>query len=950
LLLSGLLLPLGSAMAGPPEAPQLRIETGNHLALLTRIAVDRPGWLIATASEDKTIRLWAADNGRPLLVVRPPIGSGNQGDIYALAFSPDGRTIAAGGNAGFDGDSHSLYLFERATGKLRKGSTLSGLESPVQQLAWSPDGQFIAVGLRQGGLRIFDRALHFIGSDPEYNEAIYGADFARDGRLAVASLDGAIRLYQVDRHGVKRLARQHAAGGLPYSLAFAPDGATLAVGYQTAPKVDLYDATTLEPRHSASYGGNGNLGRVAWSTDGRTLYAAGTLSRNGRFPLIAFANAGQSEGRELYAFGNIVTSLAARPGGGVLAASAEPSWAALDGEGRLLFEQKRQSGDFRDAGDAFRVSADGSRLNFPFAAGGRETAGFDLNTGNLGPATPPGTAAPLTRAGGAELTHWKNSTRPELNGRALALLPNEVAHSAALSSNGDRAVIGTEWFLRGFDRDGNPLWQTRLPAAAWAVNVSGDGKWALAALGDGTIRWYRLGDGAEQLALFPNADRERWIVWTPSGYYDTSLNGEWLIGWHLNRGANRQADYYPAGRFRKQFYRPDVLQKILASADERTALRQANAESAAQAPQAKLVQLLPPLVEVQSERQIESAATQLPLRFSVRVPADAPATEVKIRVNGELVQTLNKSALPQTRGDEAPVLERSVKLPVQDATVEIVARNRNGVSEPVTVTVKRPAATASEPVKKSGNLYALVVGVSNYPHLKPDMQLQYAAKDAQDFGAALKKSASPLFKQVQFRTLTNGEATHEKVLEGLKWLRDSVQPEDMAVLFLAGHGVILERQYFFVSADFDMSSPATMRRTGVPDNALQDTLQNLKGRSVFFVDTCHSGFVLPDLKVNTDMTGTLNEMGDEKSVVVLTAAAGRQFSFENSDWGNGAFTKALIEGLNGKAPQADAQSHVTTPVLLHSYVSRRVKQLTDSGQTPKMIGAVFDDPIAVIAP
>lgn len=944
-----LLLPMAPAMAGPPETPQLRIETGNHLSLLTRIAVDRPGWLIATASEDKTIRLWAADDGRPLLVLRPPIGSGSLGDIYALAFSPDGRTIAAGGSSGFDGDSHSLYLFERTSGRLRKGGTLSGLESPIEQLVWSSDGQFLAVGLRQGGLRIFDRNLHFIGADPEYNEAIFGADFAHDGRLAVASLDGAIRLYRIGNQGLKRLARQHTAGGLPYSLAFSPDGATLAIGYQNAPRVDLYDAATLEPRHSAGYGGNGNLGRVAWSADGRTLYAAGTFSSGGRFPLIAFADGGYREGQPLFAFANTVTALATRPAGGVLAASAEPSWAALDGNGRLLFQQKRQNGDFRDAGDTLRVSADGSRLNFPFAPGGRDIVGFDLKSGSLGPSSNTGLAGPLMHANGISLAHWKNGMQPELNGRVLKLQENEIARSAALAPAGDRAVLGTEWNLRGFDNGGNPLWSTRLPAAAWAVTISGDGKWALAALGDGTIRWYRLDDGAEQLALFVHADRERWIAWTPSGYYDTSLNGEALIGWHLNRGASHQADFYPVSRFRKQFYRPDVIQKVLATGDERSALRQADAESAAKVPEQKLVQLLPPVVEVQSERAIESAASLLPLRFSVRAPADAPVSEVKIRVNGELMQTLGKSALPHARGDEAPVLESRIKLPPQDATVDIVARNKNGVSEPVTVTVKRPAVEASSAVKKSGNLYALIVGVSSYPHLKPDMQLQFAAKDAQDFGAALKKSASPLFKQLQFRTLVNADATHDKVLEGLKWLRDSVQPEDMAVLFLAGHGVMLERQYFFVSSDFDMSSPAVMRQTGVPDNALQDTLQNLRGRSVFFVDTCHSGFVLSDLKINTDMTGTLNEMGDEKSVVVLTAAAGRQFSFEDASWGNGAFTKALIEGLNGKAPQADTQSHVTTPVLLHSYVSRRVKQLTDNGQTPKMIGAVFDDPIAVVA-
>jgi len=58
------------------------------------------------------------------------------------------------------------------------------------------------------------------------------------------------------------------------------------------------------------------------------------------------------------------------------------------------------------------------------------------------------------------------------------------------------------------------------------VNISSNGKLAVAAFGDGTIRWYRMSEGKELLALFPHGDRKRWVMWTPSGYYDTSPGGE----------------------------------------------------------------------------------------------------------------------------------------------------------------------------------------------------------------------------------------------------------------------------------------------------------------------------------------------------------------------------------------------------------------------------------------
>ena len=84
--------------------------------------------------------------------------------------------------------------------------------------------------------------------------------------------------------------------------------------------------------------------------------------------------------------------------------------------------------------------------------------------------------------------------------------------------------------LRLFTQDGAQVWEKRTPGAVWGVNVSGDGRWVVAALGDGSVRWYRASDGQEQLALFVHGDHERWIAWTPTGYYDTSMGGENLVG------------------------------------------------------------------------------------------------------------------------------------------------------------------------------------------------------------------------------------------------------------------------------------------------------------------------------------------------------------------------------------------------------------------------------------
>ena len=97
------------------------------------------------------------------------------------------------------------------------------------------------------------------------------------------------------------------------------------------------------------------------------------------------------------------------------------------------------------------------------------------------------------------------------------------------------------------------------PGVTWAVTITPDGRTAIAGFADGTIRWYRLQDGMELLALFPHTDGERWVFWTPEGYYQASVGGEDLIGWHLNRGLDTAPEFYGASCFREQFYRPDVI-------------------------------------------------------------------------------------------------------------------------------------------------------------------------------------------------------------------------------------------------------------------------------------------------------------------------------------------------------------------------------------------------------
>src|SRR5690242_1658107 len=99
--------------------PVLRLETGMHTAPIRAAAVDASGRLLATASFDKTVRVWSLPDGELLRVLRPASGSGAEGELFAVAISPDGHFVAAAGWTGFEWEkSNSIYVFETATGQL----------------------------------------------------------------------------------------------------------------------------------------------------------------------------------------------------------------------------------------------------------------------------------------------------------------------------------------------------------------------------------------------------------------------------------------------------------------------------------------------------------------------------------------------------------------------------------------------------------------------------------------------------------------------------------------------------------------------------------------------------------------------------------------------------------------------------------------------------------------
>jgi WD40 repeat protein len=930
----------------PSQQPLLRIEAGMHTAPIWSIGVDAACTLMATGSIDKTARLWAlpqSEGGSPLLlrILRLPVGEGHEGKVYAVALSPDGKWVAAGGFTRHQ--DNWVYIFEAATGRLV--TRLARFGAIIQHLAFSPDSGSLALTLGGGGgMRLWETvSWRSLAEDMDYSGAdSNGAAFDGANHLYTVAFDGQIRRYGV--HGRLEAKAATQGGKRPLSVAAQAAGGKLAIGFGDATAVEVYDARTLERLYAADTGGmlRGDLSQAAWSADGARLYAAGRYWGGSAFDVVIWQDEGRGKRSQAPLSQNTVWGLLPC-GAGVAAGAGDPAFGLTGVDGAKRFWQEGVTVDMRGKRqDAYTLSADGKRVRFGSGPGGKQPVLFDLPAFQLldAPASQPDLAQPNTFS--LNIEDWANTPAPKLNGKPIDLHGSENTLSLAIAPDVSSFVLGSMTRLHAFRPDGGELWNKQVPGPAWGVNVSGSGKLIAAAYGDGTIRWHRLSDGQELLALFVDAQDRRFVAWTPKGYYAASPGAEDLIGWNVNRDWEHAPDFYPASRFRDRFNRPDIVKRVLDDLDEDIAIAEANRLTGSK-PVPEISKQLPPLIDILSPAEGSTFGSgHLRLHYSLRSPSGLAITEVSALVDGRpLPGTVAKGPIQVSTRDSIESIVTLTGLSQRDLTLSLVARSGELESTPASVRLKFQGAAESVTLSAEStpavSLYALVVGVARFKDPAVN-KLEWAAKDARDFAAAL-KSQTRLYRKVEVKLLADEDADSAAILDGLTWLKRQVGQGDVGVVFLAGHGVTDPGgEYYYVPYNAKIETvagiPLPTRGSSVPDAEISRTLKQLAGNALFFFDTCHAGKAAGvTFRGGQDYNRLINEIAGSANAIVLASSTGAELSMESDEWRQGAFTKALLEGLAGKA-DAMPKDGVVTVDELNLYVKERVKELTGGLQHP----------------
>ena len=951
----------------PPEEPIFRINTEMHTSAINCIDTDSE-WsnFVVTGSSDKTIRVWEKETGRLLKIIRPPIGDGVDGEINAVAISPEGDTIACGSIAGVWEETEVITFFDRESGSLL--GTLTGFPASITRVRYSPDGKYLAaLGAKGSGLRIYRTDDYSLTSkDLDYGEEdALGLDWNKNNQIITASFDQTLRLYNINENGLLTLEKKFLIAGSnrPHSIAFSPDGTQVAVGFFDSPRVDVYSIPDLSFLFfpDCSQIENGNLPLVAWSCDGDNIYlnAGGRFHIQDRVALVRWLQAGQGSAAAIPLVNNTLMSLALLEDGGLLYASNDPAWGRISSDGKLKFHHPSPLIDFRSAVEHFLLSSDGGTIEIlPYQA--TQPFRFSISERRFLDTKQPITDShsPLTQSPGLTVTGWWNEYTPRINGKSISLKTNERCRSLAISPDGQSIVLGTEWYLRCFDRNGIEKWHFRTPGPCWGLNITPDNTKIVAAYGDGTLHYYRLSDGQELIGIFLQVESKQWTMWTPKGYFDASEKADELIGWHLNQGEDQEAMFYPASRFFEEFYRPYFIQQIFEKT--MTDLEIIEEEQIHPLVQIETIKK-PPLIKILSPQNNQSFNNDTVSLTYEATDQGGGIEEILIYLNGKLFirdrENLDQEKITRTL---------NISLLSGDNQIKMKGLNREQTeSNPVEITVH------CNREKRLPKLYILAVGVSEYddPQVKDLYAPQY---DAQLFVNTMVSQTGRLYQEVIPILLINQDATRTRVVEAMNSIISQAQEKDVVIFYWGSHGSSRQKGldpplFYALPANVFLEPMDTyqIEQNMVTSNLIAEFFYRLKARKqIIILDSCHSGAAVDIYQRGLlGQEQAVRDLYRNMGVVVLAASSATESAWEMSfGLGAGLFTFSLIYAMSGDSMLDSEQKSASKlfgftsnadynqdEMIIVSEVSQYLQEKvpTISDQTPQTFTHGLDFPLFV---
>ena len=253
-------------------------------------------------------------------------------------------------------------------------------------------------------------------------------------------------------------------------------------------------------------------------------------------------------------------------------------------------------------------------------------------------------------------------------------------------------------------------------------------------------------------------------------------------------------------------------------------------------------------------------------------------------------------------------------------------------------TATQAPATATTQLR-TGDLYALVVGVSRYRDGKIP-KLELSDKDAKAFGEFL-ETQKEVFKDTRVTYLLNEKATKSEVEKYLYYTLPKAGKSDTVILFFSGHGAydpLRPAEFLFLAFD---TEPDYLGTTAVKMSGLE-FLKGVEAERVLIIaDACYAGgFSRQKPKSPApSFESFLKEIRNSSGTAIITSGNEKQLSWEVPKLKNSVFTHNLLLGLQGKADRDN--DGIVSLSEAYEYAYAKTKDETAGHQHPQLEGKVI---------
>ncbi len=780
----------------------------------------------------------------------------------------------------------------------------------VSGVAFSPDGRYVMSGSDNRTVKLWDvKTGQLVRTFQGYSSSVRSAVFSPDGKYLLTGNGETLNLWDAQTGREVYAVKAHSDSVT--SVAYSPDG-RYAVSGSWDKNIKLWEISTGKELRTF-HGHRDSINSVAFSPDGRHVLS-GSWDRTARIWEIA-------TGRELKRFEN--------PAAGAIGFTS----VVFSPDGKYI------------------LSRSGDGIQLWEVSTGREISKFH----DRSPSSYPVAISPDGRYALSGDVMDAINLREVSAGKKIRVFKGRFGGIKALafSPDGRFALSGTsDKSVRLWDVSTGREVKKFLGHSGFITSVafSPDGKYALSACTNGTTRIWNAAKGNEVCTMIGFNDGE-WMAITPEGYYNSSLKG------HKYLNVRQGIRVYGIDQFYDVFYRPDIVTAKLRGEDISNLIT-LTIDDAIKSP--------PPAVEFTTLPK-DTAQKNARVCYQVKNMGGGIG-EVRLFHNGKLVQSdgyyrevvksaarekiqlasLNSRAIYNEMRSlnikaKAGSTLTTIKLKGDlfkdckeidaisgENELSVSAFNNNNTVQSYMKTVSFHAKIRP----KDPHLYILAVGIDRYKDHTAN--LKYAVKDAKDTERKLKTQAATLYKprNIHCALLTDERATKAKIIGTIDEISRQIKPEDAFILFVAGHGVLLQNQYYMLAHDFNglVSDPSM-----ISSNEIVEASKKIKSLfQLFIFDTCHAGGV--DTIVSGLYDARMSVLAKKMGLHIYASASDKQTATDGYK-GNGLFTYTLLDGLNNNRAADKNKDGKVSVVGLGGYSKERTRISKEIGhaQTPLII-------------